>query len=230
MAVPPPFPALRAPLIYTGDPQASLDRLHSDVVQHYRMLSAQLGEHERHDLTTDPPPLITGGMGYGRLSLAPSARNPEAVGGYSAASLLRLPDAPGAGGLGVGGPSGAYAGYGAGGDDLLGGGGGVLGGAGFGPRAGPSAFFGGQGTRAAGGLRQPGMGGYDAGGYGRPQGASAPAGLSWDQPAGGVRASGFAIGAVSGFNHVCLDHGIRPCRPLGSLKQPTDCFLEALIS
>ncbi|GAX84973.1 hypothetical protein CEUSTIGMA_g12394.t1 [Chlamydomonas eustigma] len=52
-------PSERVPLIYTWEPHTSLDRLHRDVVSHYRELATVLGDHERNDLTTKPPPLLT---------------------------------------------------------------------------------------------------------------------------------------------------------------------------
>ena len=178
----------RTPLIYTGDPQSSLDHLHADAVRHYRMLSEQLGEHERRDLTTDPPPLLTGGQGYlGRLSLLGDQPGGGSGGGGYYSPPLRQLNAPPP-------PFGAYAaaspsvgpGVGAGSLYLAqasgGGGGGGLGGFG-GPygsphtqqqqysrqydqqqRPGPSGFYG----PSAGGYQQSSFrGGAYNGGIGR---------------------------------------------------------------
>lgn len=54
-------PRERAPLIYDGDPQRSLSKLHEDVVSSYRMLCHSLGEAERTDLT-DPSPYAGGSL------------------------------------------------------------------------------------------------------------------------------------------------------------------------
>ncbi len=58
------------PLIYTGDPQSSLDSLHRDVVSQYRNLNTALGEHECGDLTVEPPSLLGASYSHHHQSLA----------------------------------------------------------------------------------------------------------------------------------------------------------------
>lgn len=83
----------RAPLVYTGDPYASLARLREDVSTHYRGLCHALGEPERSDLlhpTSHGASYLPlpGSMGMGNLP-PPSGFEPP----HGSSSLLGLGDA-----------------------------------------------------------------------------------------------------------------------------------------